>query len=140
MELVWGRNIVANVTQTRTWTTRDKHGPVQNYALIAIASVDGKDVSLASETNYGFYTFAKAERAAGRPVEVPFVVLPFQVTTADIGTRPTLLSITCFLSWFFLIAVVVGYRVHAQHTRPWYDRKKVIDAGPGPLGAPDRLV
>jgi hypothetical protein len=140
MELVWGRNVVANVTQTRTWTTHDKHGPVQHYALNAIANVDGNDAPLASSTNYGFYAFVKAERAAGRPVEVPFIVVPFQVTTADLGTRPTLNLFTCIFSLFFLIAVVVGYLAHARHTRPWYDRKKVIDIGPGPLGYPDRLV
>ena len=43
-------------------------------------------------------------------------------------------------AWFILSGVAGGYFLHTKHTRPWYERKKVIDTGSGPLGFPDRLA
>ncbi len=140
LELIWGRTVGADVTQMRNWTTSGKHGPIQHYGVNAGVTLPDGYLALSSETNFSFYRYAKAELASGRSLEVPFVVVPFRYKTADIGTRPTLHDVRCFFSWFFLVCFGSAYWVHTRNTRAWYERKKVIDVGRGPLGYPDKLV
>jgi hypothetical protein len=44
------------------------------------------------------------------------------------------------LAWLGLVAVAIGYWRYVEHARPWYERVRVTDGGPGPLGASDSLV
>jgi hypothetical protein len=140
MEFLWGRPVAGYATQARTWTTSGKHGPITHYGVDADVTVDGHLLRVASETCYAYYGSVKADLAASRPVRVPFVVVPFHTQTLDIGTQATLNILTCIFGWFILSGVAGGYFLHTKHTRPWYERKKVIDTGSGPLGFPDRLA
>jgi len=140
MELLGGRLVDANAVQVRTWTTASKNGPNYHYGVNAIGTLDGQKLSLTANTNYAFYLSTKSDLAMKRVVPVPFIVVPSRPETYDVGTRTTLLLVTCAFAWFLLSGLVSGYVLHARHTRAWYERGKVVDAGSGPLGAPDALV
>jgi hypothetical protein len=94
--------------------------------------VDDRDLVLASETNMSFY--------ATCPSQVPFLVVPFHPSTHDLGTQPTVRALTVFFAWLLFVGVAGVYFVRTRKTRPWYERKKVIDVGSGPLGSPDALA
>ena len=134
LELACGRPVTAQSTGVRTWTTRGKHGPVRHYGVTASATLDGQDVWLSSETSYAVYVHL------GPPAQMPFLVVPFHPKTHDIGTQPTLNVFTCLFSLLVLGGVAGGYFLHTRHTRPWYERKKVVDVGKGPIGSPDALA
>lgn len=134
LELVWGRPVTAQTCSVRTWTTRGKHGPIRHYGVVAIATLDDQPITLTSETSYAVYVHL------GPPAAVPFLVVPFHPKTHDIGTQPTLNAFICAVAFLVLLVVAGGYFLHTRHTRPWYERKKVVDVGKGPLGSPDALA
>lgn len=140
LELLWGQSVTAHVTQTGTWTTRNKNNVTQHYGVTVTAAVGDEIRSLSIGTSYEFYRVTKADLAQGRPVDAPFIIVPFRKATFDIGTRPTLHGLTCFMCWLLLGGLAAGYFLHARHTRPWYERNKVKDVGSGPLGALDTLA
>jgi hypothetical protein len=139
-ELVSGRLVDAHAVQVRTWTTSGKHGPNFHYSVNAFGTLDGRDLPLTTNTNFAFYQSAKSDLARGRAVPVPFIVVPSSPQIYAVGTRPTLGLLTCVFAWFLFSGLASGYYLRARHTRPWYDRDKVVDAGSGPIGASDALV
>jgi len=134
LELVCGRPVTAQASSVRTWTTRGKYGPIRHYGIEASATLDDRPITLTSETSYAVYAHVVP------PAPVPFLVVPFHPKTHDIGMRPTLDVLSCVFASLLLCGVAVGYLAHARHTRPWYERKKVVDVGKGPLGSPDALA
>jgi hypothetical protein len=140
MKALWGRPVVASATSVRTYTTSGKHGPVRHYAVNATASLDGEEIALTSPINLASYTATKAELGAGHSVPVPFVIIPKDPSINNIGSRPALWMMSALPGWTLFAGLLLGYALHTRHARPWYERKRVVDRGKGPLGAPDSLA
>jgi hypothetical protein len=130
--LLFAEPITASAVDTRTWTTRGKHGPVSHYQVVSTGTVDGHAFRLASDTNRTYYTEVHDSLSKGS-VEVPLLVSPPQPYAAVLGTRPALSVVRGFVSWFALLGLSVGYALSSRRARPWYERKKVVDTGSGSL-------
>jgi hypothetical protein len=133
----WGRPLAGHVMDARTWSTGSKNGPVQHYAVDAIVMLDGAGFDVTSETNREFYDRIEAAHANGASVPVPFVLMPLG-RAPIIGTEVTVSSGALAFTAALLTFVSFIYFAHTRSTAPWYEKKRLVDAGKGPLGAPDR--
>jgi len=136
LELLWGRTVAARATEAPSWTTPgkpfDKH-----YAVTAEATVECRDLRLTKEASYFQSNWIKEQLAKGQSADVYFLVVPFHVETYDLGTRPTVQFFAVFFALLVFGAAAGIYMVHAERTLAWYDRRRLVDAGKGPLGFPD---
>jgi hypothetical protein len=139
-KLFWGRVVAADVTEPMTWTTRGKHGLVYHYGVTANVSVDGNQLMLNPETTSAFYNEARSILACHQPLTAPVVIVLPEGKPYNIGSRPALDGGAFMVAWMFFFGLAFGYTIHTRHARPWYERKKVVDTGSGPLGSPDALA
>jgi hypothetical protein len=139
-KLFCGRVIEASVVQPLNWTTQGKHGPIQHYGVAAQTWVDGNQVLFNPETSLAFYNRARSTLSSHRPMTAPFVVVLPDGKPYNIGTRPALHLAVFMVTWMLFIGLTIGYAVHTRHTRAWYERKRVVDVGNGPLGSCDALA
>jgi hypothetical protein len=139
LELLWGRPVAARATEAPSWTTPGKPFDA-HYGVTAEATVDGRDLKLTREASYYHSNSIKEELAKGQSADVYFLVVPFHVETYDLGTRPTVQPWAIFLALLVFGAAAGIYVVHAQRTLAWYDRRRLVDAGKGPLSFPDTPV
>jgi hypothetical protein len=66
------------------------------------------------------------------------VVIPGS-NTLWVGLQPTIHVFALIVAWMGMLLLPFGYVVWMRHHRPWYERRKVVDEGEGPLGATDHL-
>jgi hypothetical protein len=137
--LTEGQLIAATVTSTRQWTTRSKHGNVQHYGIDATTPLDGRPLALRSEVNLAYWNEVRSALKWGTSPSVPFLIVGSDAATSQIGTRPTLTAVVAVFSWLALAILAAAYAIHSRHARLWYERKRVMEVGGGPLGTPDRL-
>jgi hypothetical protein len=136
--LVTGRIEEGRITDVVTWTVSGKHGPVRHWGVVAAIGAEAQP-SGRVEVSPAEYTEAKAMKDRGVVPTAPFVVVPGsdKVWIGQEATAPAFAGILLFMAAF---GVPFAYFVYTMHHRPWYERKKVIDDGAGPLGATDALV
>jgi hypothetical protein len=130
MLVFWGKPLSAMAVNTSTWTTRSKNETVNHYAVDANAAIDGRNVRLTSETSERHYDQVHLALQYGNArVTVPFLAVPSEPWTAELGTRPTLSIAPFLLSWLAYPVLPLCYLLYARHARPWYEREKVNEQG-----------
>jgi len=128
--LSWfGEVVQATVVGTPTWTRSTKHGPVTHYGVVArYETADGRVRFLSDEVNASAWG-----RFSDKPGQtVRFRVVDFR-NLACIGTRPTVSDVATAIGVAVNLALIIGYFVYSRTTRPWYDRKKLVQLERGRL-------
>jgi hypothetical protein len=131
-----GRSLTGDVSDTRTWTTSSKSATRRHYDVEAHALLDHDDLNLSVETNEEFSRQLRAALERGdKEIQAPFVVVPFYLDASDIGTVATLQVKTCIWGASCLLVLSLYYLFDAQRSRPWYERRRLIERGSGPFEA-----
>lgn len=112
--------------ETDTYTTKTKKNTTLHYRVRAVGP-NGEELSSDVDENTYF--------AAQAWVTVPFVVVLSSPTIHTIGTEPRIkrLSAAFFLSVLFSALLLYRFFPGVQKRLPWYERRKIVDQGPGVL-------
>ena len=129
---------MAEVVSLPTWTTSSKHGPIRHYGVAAkfdepAAPAHRDEISVAA------YQEAQRSGVAGEKATIPFLVVPGS-GARWVGSSPSIAVLACVVAWASLFLGPLLYAVWLRHTEPWYERKRIVDEGKGPLGSADQLV
>jgi hypothetical protein len=133
----FGRVEMGDVAKMRTWTTTSKGRSTTHYGVAASFAKDGPAATVA-EISWRAYEETNAELVADGRAQLPFVVIPGS-NTLWVGLQPTIHVFALIVAWMGMLLLPFGYVAWMRHHRPWYERKKVVDEGEGPLGATDHL-
>ena len=126
----FGKTVDAEVLLVRHWTTNGKHGPNHHYAATArYTAATGRSVLLTEDVNEDVYLSWQGQNLP----RMPFVVAFDTPLYANVGTRTTtdvargVLSVIGTFALLFLYVRALGI------AREWYDKRRVVTRGSGPL-------
>ena len=129
---------LAGVAKLSTWKTTSKGHTTIHYGVLPSFGPKAPVVSEVAEVSSAAYQEASSANERGRPARLPFVVIAGS-ESRWVGLRPTIHLLVLIASWMALLLLPLGYFLWVRHHRPWYERKRVVDDGAGPLGASDQL-
>ncbi|MBL8680824.1 MAG: hypothetical protein JNK05_16715 [Myxococcales bacterium] len=127
--LAWtGTNVEATVVERTQQYHRTKNGGYYSYHLRAqYENVSGHRVSVTDEVSRTAFTADETE--PGR--RVMFTVSPASSRIAQIGSKPGVTVASVLVSGLLSLILATIYYATVRGTRPWYDRKKVVEHGSG---------
>jgi hypothetical protein len=134
---VMGSVQMADVAKLSTWKTTNKGRTTIHYGVLPSfgPQTTARQVTEVSAPAYQEASYAITE---GGTAQLPFVVIQGS-ETRWVGLRPTIHVFVLVVSWMAALILPFAYLLWVRHHRPWYERKKVVDDGAGPLGASDQL-
>jgi hypothetical protein len=125
-----GTTVMATVTDHSTQHHRTKNGGYRTYHLSArYENVSGHMVTVTDETSLNAY-FSEQTAVGSR---VPFVVASASSRLAQVGTQPGVSTLATILSGLAAAFLAMIYGITVSATRPWYEKKKVVEHGAGPI-------
>jgi|LNFM01.1.fsa_nt_gb hypothetical protein len=127
--LAWtGTTVEASVVGRTSEYHRTKNGGYHSYHLQArYENVSGHMVTVNDEISRAAYTDELTE--PGR--RVSFTVSRSSARIAQIGNKPGVSAVAAFVSGLLSMILAGIYLATVRATRPWYDRKKVVEHGAG---------
>ncbi len=132
--VVDGRTVIATPTHTRFWETwvQPKNGRgywSPHWAVRASAPWgEGRTISVEDDCSERVWSCASAGEC-----DVPFVVAEHAPGYQLIGTAPSVNSGLLVLCMIGASILGLGYWASAMQTRPWYQKRKVVEGGGGRL-------
>jgi hypothetical protein len=132
-----GRVEMADVAKLHTWTTTNKGRSTNHYGVVASFGTAESSTPV-TEISWPAYQEANSAVVSDGHAQLPFFVIAGS-DTRWVGLRPTIHVFALIVTWMGLLILPVAYFLWVRHHRPWYERKKVVDDGDGPLGASDPL-
>lgn len=125
-----GTSVMASVADRTMQYHRQKNGGYYSYHLQArYENVSGHMVTVEDEIHRNAFTDSEVAPGA----RVPFVVSTGSSRIAQIGTQPGVHAGAVVAAAFFSTMLALLYAVVVRATRPWYERKRVVEQGAGAL-------
>lgn len=125
-----GTPVMAAVADRTMEYHRQKHGGYYSYHLQArYENVSGHTVTVEDE----IHRMAFTDDAAAPGTRVPFVVSSSSSRIAQIGTQPGVNGGAVAVATLFALLAALVYGIVVRATRPWYERKRVVEHGVGAL-------
>jgi hypothetical protein len=94
----------------------------------ARAPWNGGTVDVEDEVSQAAYQCAKTATCA-----LPFCVSAIDTSTCEVGAGASVQGVRVFMAVMPMLMLLLFYGLHTRGTRPWYQRKQVVDSGRGRL-------
>lgn len=125
-----GTHVTASVTDRTREYHRTKNGGFYSYHLSArYENVSGHMVTVDDEISLN--AFLSDETAQG--ARVPFVVSTSSSRIAQVGTEPGVSVLAVIFATLASLLLGTIYWASVRGTRPWYEQKRVVEHGSGPI-------
>lgn len=123
-----GTTLDAVIVDQRAWVSRGSKGASIRHHAITTQIGDG-GIRMQTEVSEEVY------RRTNRGTHVPFRILGSSSAPSlgTLGTGATIGALRVILAPLFLGVVLLIYGIAVSSAREWYDKKTVVDAGPGRL-------
>ncbi len=130
-ELAW-----ATPTDVRNW--REWHKPknssgywVYRWSVRGAWDDHGTARTLEDDCGQPYFNYVTEATCA----RVPFTVSTIAPSWHQIGTGPQLTVGRCIILGILCLIIVIAYPASTLASRPWYEKKRVVDSGNGRLAA-----
>jgi hypothetical protein len=124
-----GTPVEATVTELARRYHRSKTGGYYSYRLIArYENVSGNTVTVSDEVS----PLAAYDEAVSPGSRVTFTVSTASARVAQVGRAPGVSVLAVILAAFAAIFTALLYVLSVLSSRPWYERKRVVERGAGP--------
>jgi hypothetical protein len=126
LRLFLGDDLTGVVASKRHYTTRSKNSTTHHYEITArVQRPRGEDVvEVAEDVPSGQWGRIKE----GTPIAV--LAVP-GTSNAQLGREASLPIALVVVTSILQLTLAIVYLVHARTSRPWYEKKKVVDTGSG---------
>jgi hypothetical protein len=128
--LFLGQVIDAEVTDTRTWVTKNKNTTTKHWGLVV--DVPNRTDLERLETSRAAYDQVTRLRAQGQEARVPIRYVP-GTSFVEVGERPTIGAGRFIAFLIALLIVGITYAAGVSASTPWYERKRLRETRSGRL-------